>query len=59
MIFQDVCLPVHTSQDLPATSDVPVLAPNGWTLPRWLSQIISSVPSGCPSVVGVELNQMS
>jgi hypothetical protein len=34
-------------------------APNGRTGPWWLSQIISSAPSGWPLVRGVRLNQMS
>ena len=33
--------------------------PNGWTGPLWLSQIISSAPSGWPLVPGTRLNQMS
>ena len=40
-------------------ADVPVFEPNGPTPPRLFSQIITSVPSGWPPVVGVELNQMS
>ena len=55
MIFQEVCWPVHTSQLWPAAEEVPVLPPNGWTPPRLLSQIMISVPSGWPLVVGVEL----
>ena len=59
MIFHEVCCPVHTFQLNPATFAVPVWPPNGCTPPLLFSQIISSVPSGCPDVVGVELNQMS
>src|SRR5690242_19117979 len=55
MIFQEVCWPVHTSQECPAAEEVPVFPPNGCTPPRELSQIMISVPSGGPFVVGVEL----
>ncbi len=59
MIFQEVCWPVHTFQLKPSMLAVPVWLPNGCTPPLLFSQIISSVPSGWPGVVGVELNQMS
>ena len=59
MIFHEVCWPVQTSQLCPAAVEVPVRDPNGCTPPRLLSQIMISVPSGWPGVVGVELNQMS
>src|SRR3954451_15146523 len=59
MIFQEDCWPVQTFQLWPATLAVPVCEPNGCTPPRLFSQIIISVPSGWPLVVGVELNQMS
>ena len=59
MIFQEVCWPVRTAQLFPLMVVVAVCEPKGWTPPRLLSQIIISVPSGWPLVVGVELNQMS
>src|ERR1051326_5319592 len=59
MIFQEVWLPVHTFQLYPAMFAVAVWLPKGCTPPRLLIQIIISVPSGWPVVVGVELNQMS
>ena len=38
---------------------VAVFVPNGCTPPRLFIQIITSVPSGWPVVVGVELNHRS